>query len=233
MLLECRYTLEIYLCFSIQLNDATESYSIIKQRLDTDGNPVGRPMHGDEVEAHGSHNFRDMVMEALGIIPQVKEGCTVEGDIKVNKVSGNFHVAIGQSITQGARHIHQFGAADLQSFNESHVIHYLTFGPAPPAFFPPIVSPLEGVTKIVTDGTGTHQYFIKLVPTIYNGWRTVYTHQYAATEMFFGLHKGDRAQQLPGVFFMFDFAPYLLEVSLDSYTFFEFLTATCAILGGI
>ncbi|TEY70442.1 hypothetical protein BOTCAL_0103g00250 [Botryotinia calthae] len=67
---------------------------------------------------------------------QRKEGCRIEGGLRVNKVIGNFHIAPGRSFTNGNMHVH-----DLNNFFDtpvpgghvfSHHIHSLRFGPELP-----------------------------------------------------------------------------------------------------
>lgn len=48
-------------------------------------------------------------------------------------------------------------------YNISHVINSLSFG----EYFPGMHYPLDGVTRMLPSGTGMHQYFVKLVPTVY------------------------------------------------------------------
>lgn len=96
----------------------------------------------------------------------VGEGCNLSGYMTVNRVSGNFHIAMGEGIERDGRHIHTYLPEDAPNFNTSHIIHQLSFGPEDGN------EPLNGVTKIVTDNTGTtglFQYFIKIVPTTYVG----------------------------------------------------------------
>jgi hypothetical protein len=64
---------------------------------------------------------------------QRNEGCRIEGDLRVNKVIGNFHIAPGRSFSNGNMHVH-----DLNNYFDSpipgghtftHEIHTLRFGP--------------------------------------------------------------------------------------------------------
>ncbi len=94
------------------------------------------------------------------------QGCNLAGYMTLNRVSGNFHIAMGEGIERDGRHIHTYLPEDAPNFNSSHIIHQLSFGPADG------LEPLNGVTKIVTEDTGTtglFQYFIKIVPTTYVG----------------------------------------------------------------
>lgn len=95
------------------------------------------------------------------------EGCNLSGHMHINRVNGNFHMALGEGVVRGGRHIHLFIPEDAPKFNTTHTIHELTFGPK--------VSEsehgdLEGVTKVTTEEngeTGLFQYYIKVVPTVY------------------------------------------------------------------
>lgn len=92
-------------------------------------------------------------------------GCNLSGYMTVNRVAGNFHIAMGEGVERDGRHIHSFVPEDAPNFNASHTIHELSFGPGDD-------SPLNGVTKVVGvehGTTGLFQYFIKVVPTSYKG----------------------------------------------------------------
>lgn len=94
------------------------------------------------------------------------QGCNLSGYMKVNRVSGNFHIAMGEGIERDGKHIHTYNPEDAMNFNASHIIHHLSFG------LEGGTEPLNGATKIVTEKTGStglFQYFIKVVPTMYIG----------------------------------------------------------------
>ena len=98
------------------------------------------------------------------------EGCNLVGYMTINRVAGNFHIAMGEGVERNGRHIHTFQPDDTSNFNASHVIHHLSFGL--PSENEGIVQdhPLNGVSKIVDHKRGTtglFQYFIKVVPTTY------------------------------------------------------------------
>ena len=98
------------------------------------------------------------------------EGCNLVGYMTINRVAGNFHIAMGEGVERNGRHIHTFQPDDTANFNASHIIHHLSFGL--PTENKGIVEdhPLSGVSKIVDHKRGTtglFQYFIKVVPTTY------------------------------------------------------------------
>jgi hypothetical protein len=128
------------------------------------------------------------------------EGCNLHGHFMVNRVGGNFHIAMGEGIEREGRHIHTFNPDDTQNFNASHIINHLSFGPdvdvgekyrRDNSAMDGLMS-LDGVTKFVTKEhgtTGLFQYFIKIVPTMYMGYgkqgrSDVDTNRYFYTERF-------------------------------------------------
>ena len=52
----------------------------------------------------------------------------LEGNFTVNKVAGNFHVAMGRSKYVSGRLIHHFDPRQIAHYNTSHRINHLSFG---------------------------------------------------------------------------------------------------------
>ncbi|GMI06888.1 hypothetical protein TrRE_jg4657 [Triparma retinervis] len=50
------------------------------------------------------------------------QGCRLSGTMLVNKVAGNFHVAMGESMVRDGRHIHQFLPEDAPNYNVTHEV---------------------------------------------------------------------------------------------------------------
>jgi len=148
----------------------------------------------------------------LDTAPQCKYsvGCQVSGDVLVNKVGGNVHVALGKSTIRDGKHVHEFNIKDVSDgFNTSHVIHKARFGSTAPG----IMAPLEGTSRIVRSGAGMFHYYIKLVPTLYSGREgTIYTNQYAVTDSAKNVmvRKGELTG-LPGIFLVYEFNPFMVE----------------------
>jgi hypothetical protein len=114
------------------------------------------------------------------------EGCTISGTMKVNKVSGNFHIAHGESVVRDSRHMHHFNPILAPKFNISHTIHSLSFGDPYPGM---LVNPLDRTIRIIneTSPTGLFQYFIKIIPTVYKDDRrrqTWRTNRYTVSDRF-------------------------------------------------
>lgn len=173
------------------------------------------------------------------------EGCRISGTMRVSKVAGNWHIAHGESIVRDGKHIHQFIPSEAPGFNVSHTIHSVSFGdpyPAMPA------NPLDGIAGPVTHevGTGLFQYFIRIIPTVYSdGYRKIYTNQYTITKAFKPLQlpdihanpSGGNAQPLsavlPGIFFVYDLSPFMVEVQCNRAPLSHLFTKLCAIVGGV
>eukprot|EP00434_Breviolum_minutum_P026752 symbB.v1.2.023644.t3/scaffold2178.1/size86794/7 len=159
-------------------------------------------------------------------------GCRVEGDVLVSKVGGNVHVALGKSTVRDGKHVHEFNLKDVEDgFNTSHIIHRLEFGERVPG----VESPLEGTAKIVLKGAYMFHYYIKLVPTLFEGdGKSQYTHQYSVTgqEKDVLVRKGELAG-LPGVFLVYEFTPFMVQKSVKEVPFSHFVISVCAIIGGV
>merc|ERR1711972_672571 len=170
----------------------------------------------------------------LDTAPQCKDsiGCQVHGDVLVSKVGGNVHVALGKSTVRDGKHVHEFNIKEVSDgFNTSHEIHRLEFGESVHG----MQSPLEGTRKIVKHGAYMFHYYIKLVPTLFNGRdRVVYTHQYSVTGNEKNvIVKEDELSGLPGVFLVYDFTPFMVQKIERTVPLSHFLTSVCAIIGGV
>jgi hypothetical protein len=168
------------------------------------------------------------------------EGCIISGSMKVNKVAGNFHIAHGESFVRDSKHIHHFNPESAPSYNCSHTINSLSFGDA---YENMPANALDSVRKIISEenGTGLFQYFIKIIPTVYTdifGSRLI-TNQYTYSDRFrpFVMPKFDGTDKpgdtvLPGIFFVFEISPFMIEAQKSTFPFSHFLTKICAIVGG-
>eukprot|EP00002_Diphylleia_rotans_P008775 TRINITY_DN18766_c0_g1_i1.p1 TRINITY_DN18766_c0_g1~~TRINITY_DN18766_c0_g1_i1.p1 ORF type:complete len:341 (+),score=75.44 TRINITY_DN18766_c0_g1_i1:51-1073(+) len=158
-------------------------------------------------------------------------GCRIKGFFQVKKVSGNFHIAVGQSYSHSSHHMHDVRLPQLVSFNASHIVHRLSFGDD----FPGVIQPLDG-TRQIASVSGQYQYYTKVVPTEYHGsWgRVIQTNQYSVTDYFrpMGLTMMGPTV-LPGVFFWYDFNPIRTILHENSVSFVYFITSLCATIGGV
>jgi len=160
-----------------------------------------------------------------------REGCNVHGYLLVNKVAGNFHFAPGRSVQQAqGAHIHDYSPFEIEHFNTSHIIHSLGFGEK----YPGLHNPLDGVSKILPKGSGLFQYFIKVVPTIYEYVETkqILTNQYSVTQHF-RPHNEIHKTVVPGIYFIYDLSPIMVHITEKKRSFLHFVTNLCAVIGGV
>lgn len=129
-------------------------------------------------------------------------------------------------------HIHDVKPLGADKFDLSHTINHLSFG----HHFPGLVNPLDGSSKRSAPDTfaSMYQYFIKVVPTVYEALdgASISTNQFSVTEHFRALEQG-ADHGLPGVFFIYDLSPIMVNVREHSPSFGHFLTGVCAIVGGV
>ena len=76
--------------------------------------------------------------------------------------------------------MHDLVSFTVSAFNISHVVNSVTFGEEIPGRH----YPLDGHTRMLESGSGMHQYFVKLVPTVYKalGAAPVHSFQFSVTE---------------------------------------------------
>uniref|UniRef100_H3HEH4 Endoplasmic reticulum vesicle transporter C-terminal domain-containing protein n=1 Tax=Phytophthora ramorum TaxID=164328 RepID=H3HEH4_PHYRM len=233
--------------------------TVIKTRLDANGDAIGRPtsMLTDELQHPAGKdccNSCEEVKEAFihsdlsleeaeqkeqcmrEIVEEEKlaqdgEGCRFTGKMFVNRVAGNFHVALGRTFHRQGRLVHQFRPGQEHTYNSSHIIHSLSFGEPMPG----VDGPLNGVSKITAQSGGVFQYYIKIVPTIYSDIdeNAIHSYKFGVTQQ--GNYMNPRGQMtsLPGTFFVFDLSPFMVKVENDRVPFTHFLTKICAIVGGV
>lgn len=184
------------------------------------------------------------------------EGCMLEGFMTVNKVAGNFHIALGTTRSINGRLIHAFAVDDLNHFNTSHRLDQVSFGDP----FLSQSNPLNGQIRLVDhhqSTTGVFQYYVKIVPTIFvgaaEGNSPIRSSQYSFTEKFVPIGEGDDdleieepghtrkhghrhpsvIQALPGVFFIYEMSPFQIRRTVQVQAFMEYFARLCAIVGGI
>ena len=136
---------------------------------------------GDNVEQCEREHYGEHLDE------QRREGCRIEGGIRVNKVVGNFHFAPGKSFSNGNMHVH-----DLENWwhsqgvehTFSHTVHHLRFGPELPdevikrvgkkgiTWSNHHLNPLDDTAQHTEQKSYNYMYFVKVVSTAYLplGW---------------------------------------------------------------
>jgi len=152
--------------------------------------------------------------------------CRIYGHILVNKIKGNFHIAPGVSRETKRGHVHDIKSVPTSSLNFTHRIETLTFGEPVPGVRPP----LEAVNQHTTEGLYVFQYYLQVVPTLWEAaGEIIDTNQYSVTTNRRPVPKG----HLPGIVVNYDLAPVRVSVGETSNSFLHFLTRLCAIVGGV
>ncbi|KAI9294407.1 endoplasmic reticulum-golgi intermediate compartment protein 3, partial [Neoconidiobolus thromboides FSU 785] len=175
-------------------------------------------------------DFEQCVFE--GITSKMKqqqgEGCNIHGELKVKKIPGIFHIALGESFNFMGMHMHStYGSS---AYDYSHTINQLSFG----ELINDVKNPLDGEVNKREIGPIKFQYFLNVVATHLNYYdgRKIETNQYSVTQ-----HEEDMSGEdtagIPGVFFKFEISPMLVSAYETKKTFTSFLTSLCAIVGGI
>ena len=90
----------------------------------------------------------------------VKDSCRIYGSLEGNKVQGDFHItARGHGYMEFRMPQH----LDHTTFNFSHHINELSFGP----HYPDLLNPLDKTTASTPANFYKFQYFLSVVPTIF------------------------------------------------------------------
>ena len=203
----------------------------------------------------------EAVLLEPALLAKIHEGCNLFGFLEVNKVAGNFHVALlnynhralnynhralNYNQVAGNFHVapgkafqsaqgqlvHEFKPFDTHSYNISHEIHSLSYG----VHYPNRVNPLDGAKATLVNGSGVFQYFVKVVPTTYHfagEKKSLASCQYSVTDQFKSAHDPSKGFVLPGVFFIYDISPIMVKFTEKRVSFTYFLTSLCAIVGGV
>lgn len=175
---------------------------------------------------------RDGYIDDLNEQSENKEGCNLHGTIQVQKVAGNFHFGVGRNFQQAQMHVHDLMPLRNININLTHTINHLSFGKD----YPGRKNPLDELERLQTHRTSMYQYFIKVVPTIYEYLgkeEVVNTNQYSVTDYKRDLEGGwDERGKLPGVFFFYDVSPIMVHYKESRTPLYHFITEICAIVGG-
>ncbi|KAL8745764.1 MAG: hypothetical protein Q9190_002144, partial [Brigantiaea leucoxantha] len=152
------------------------------------------------------------------------ESCRIYGSLDVNKVQADFHItARGHGYIELGEHL------DHNTFNFSHIVNELSFGP----HYPSLLNPLDRTSATTNEHFFKYQYYLSVVPTIYtrspppppssslltpssnfdyqlqreyvDPRTTILTNQYAATSQSHPVSE----RMVPGIFFKFDIEPIL------------------------
>ncbi|KAJ3703094.1 hypothetical protein LUZ61_006799 [Rhynchospora tenuis] len=160
---------------------------------------------------------------------QQGEGCNVGGFLEVSKVAGNVHFMPGKGYHHSNVQLQELADFKLDNFNITHTINKLSFGQK----IPGVVNPLDGAMWTQEGSSGTYQYFIKVVPTIYTNvaGHEIKSNQFSVTEHFKDGNVKQKSQA--GVIIYYDFSPIKVIFKEEKRSFLHYLTNLCAIVGGV
>ncbi|KAK7815961.1 hypothetical protein U0070_014174 [Myodes glareolus] len=141
-------------------------------------------------------------------------GCRFEGQFSINKVPGNFHVSTHSATAQP------------QNPDMTHIIHKLSFGDTLQvqnvhgAF-----NALGGADRLTSNPLASHDYILKIVPTVYedkNG-KQRYSYQYtvANKEYVAYSHTG---RIIPAIWFRYDLSPITVKYTERRQPLYRFIT---------
>ncbi|KAJ8317267.1 hypothetical protein KUTeg_005171 [Tegillarca granosa] len=150
-------------------------------------------------------------------------GLDIQDDMGRHEVPGNFHVSTHASQ-------HQPDNPDM-----THLIHKIRFGMemASGKDVKGSFNPLENVDKTASDPMSTHDYIVKVVPTVYEdikgNIRFPYQYTYSYRDL---VQYGHGGRAMPAIWFRYDLSPITVRYREKTKPFYTFLTTICAIVGG-
>lgn len=175
----------------------------------------------DIQDEHGRHEVGYMENTRKDPVNGGK-GCMFGGLFHINKVPGNFHISTHSSQVQP------------KNPNMNHEIFELSFGdPMYGANLPANFSPLKGKNTKDKDPMSSHDYTLKIVPTVYQDIRkkTRFGYQFTAVYKDFVAY-GHGHRVMPAIWFRYEVSPITVKYTEKSKPLYHFLTTFCAIIGG-
>ncbi|XP_063435410.1 endoplasmic reticulum-Golgi intermediate compartment protein 1-like isoform X2 [Mytilus trossulus] len=151
------------------------------------------------------------------------KGCRMESHFVINKVPGNFHVSTHSSRTQP------------DNPDMTHLIHKVRFGmdlqegkEVKGSF-----NPLEDVDRSAGQALATHDYIVKVVPSVYEDTsrNIIYPYQYTYSYREV-MQYGHGGRVVPAIWFRYELSPITVRYIEKNKPFYTFLTTVCAIVGG-
>ncbi|RUS83408.1 hypothetical protein EGW08_008829 [Elysia chlorotica] len=164
--------------------------------------------------------FRDnTIKEAIN----EEKGCRFESHFLINKVPGNFHISTHSSHQQP------------EEPDMTHIIHKLRFGmdlesgkDVEGSF-----NPLKDVDRTGANALATHDYILRVVPTVYEdkrgNIRYPFQYTYSYRDM---MQMGHGGRMMPAIWFRYELSPITVRYVEKSKPFYTFLVMVCAIIGG-
>lgn len=150
-----------------------------------------------------------------------EKGCRFEGRFYVNKVPGNFHVSTHSASSQP------------ESIDMSHTIHEVSFGTQMGGSVKGSFNPLKDADKSNAREIESHDYVMKIVPTIYQSLDGLTVHSYQYTYAYkSSVTFSHTGRIMPAIWFRYDLTPITVKYVESRPPLYSFLTTVCAIVGG-
>lgn len=151
------------------------------------------------------------------------QGCLFSTSFQINKVPGNFHVSTHSAQTQPSNPDMTHEIIELR-FGERIVLQ----NSRSDAF-----GSLNGKKNLEKHALSSHDYVMKIVPTVHEGidGRVRYAYQYtSAYKDYISYGHGHRI--LPAIWFKYEMTPITVKYTERRQPFYHFITMVCAIVGG-
>jgi len=145
------------------------------------------------------------------------KGCSFGGNFSINKVPGNFHISTHSSKERATK------------FDFNHEIVQLYFGDRlDETKLPGVQTDLAG-KKTIKGQMASHDYTIKIVPTVFTdkNKKTIFGYQYTAVYKDFHNPRGT-----PAIWFRYEITPITVKYTERRKPLYHFITTILAIMGG-
>jgi len=152
------------------------------------------------------------------------KGCRLAAKFKINKVPGNFHISTHSTKKQPTQ-------VDM-----THFIREVRFGDKVyinPAQIEASFNPLAFKDKKDDNPHNSHDYFLKVVPSIYKdtAGNETFPYQYTYAHRSY-LQYGHGHRVSAAIWFRYDLSPITVKYTEKRPPLYTFLTMVCAIIGG-
>lgn len=155
-------------------------------------------------------------------VPIADGGCRFESRFEINKVPGNFHLSTHSAATQP------------DNYDMRHIIHSIKFGDdVSHKNLKGSFDPLANRDTSQENGLNTHEYILKIVPSVHEDYSGNILNSYQYTfghKSYITYHHSGKI--IPAVWFKYELQPITLKQTEQRQSFYAFLTSICAVVGG-
>uniref|UniRef100_A0A0M3JSR8 Endoplasmic reticulum-Golgi intermediate compartment protein 1 n=1 Tax=Anisakis simplex TaxID=6269 RepID=A0A0M3JSR8_ANISI len=178
----------------------------------------------DENGRHEVGFIKDIAKE-----PTAENGCRFEANFEINKVPGNFHLSTHSAAMQP------------DNYDMRHIVHAVKFGDDMHLLMNKFqdkarigsFNPLQNRNALNGESLSTHEYILKVVPSVYEDihGKMQYSYQYTyAHREYISYHHTGRI--IPAIWFKYELQPITVKYTESKQPFYTFLTSVCAVVGG-